>query len=481
MSALATRRIGARVVGRCARAGLALLAGGAFAAALAAPSIEVTPKEALEGERVVVRIAGLAPGENVTLHASRMWDRYPVGVEAYRGRASFAAAADGSIDTGTTPTAAGSSYDGADAAGLFWSMAPARRDASGAHRAATLGLGDPAALGSGEVLLELESAGRIVARAEAKLRVLGPGVSVREVREAGVVGVLAQGPSDQSRPAVLVLGGSEGGLFTARAIAPLLASHGYAVLGVGYFRGGETDLAPLPVSLEQVPLETLEVARRWLLAQPGVAANRLAVVGISKGAELALVAAATYPWVDAVAAFAPSHVVWEGVPVGRTGRGSGSSWTRAGRPLPFVPWSVAAEERGDRDRQVTGSSRLTDVHLESLAEAGAHVAPAAIAIERSRAAMLLVAGIDDAMWPSAHAAAQLHARLRAAGYARPVQLEYATTGHQVLGTGWAPTTAFQRTAGRLQGGAPALDAAAQARTWAALLAFLSAHLGGRAS
>ena len=172
---------------------------------------------------------------------------------------------------------------------------------------------------------------------------LGPGVAVREVREAGVVGVFAQGPADRPRPAIILLGGSEGGLFTARSIAPLLASRGCAVLGLGYFRGGESDLAPLPLSLEQVPLETLELGRRWLRAQPGVVANRLAIVGISKGAELALVAAASCPWVDAVAAFAPSHVVWEGIPARRKGRASGSSWTLAGRPLPYVPWSLTAE------------------------------------------------------------------------------------------------------------------------------------------
>lgn len=454
---------------------------GACALALAAASIEVAPPEAPEGERVVVRVSGLAPGERVTLHAARMWDRYPVGVEAFRGRATFVAGADGRIDTGTSEAAPGSSYDGVDASGLFWSMAPLRRDEAAARRAAALGLADPAMLAPGEVQLELESAGRIVARSKAKLTVAGAGVTIREVREAGLVGVLAQAPADRPRPAVLVLGGSEGGLFTARAIAPLLASRGYAVLGVGYFRGSEGDLGSLPVSLEQVPVEVLEAARRWLLAQPGVAPDRLAIVGVSKGAELALVAAAHFPWVDAVAAFAPSHVVWEGMPASRTGRGAGSSWTLAGRPLPFVPWSVAAEQRGEQVRLATGSSRLTDVHLESLAAAGADLAAAAIPIERSRAALLLVAGIDDAMWPSAHAVEQLHGRLRAAGHARPVQVAYAGTGHLVLGTGWAPTTAFQRSTGRLQGGNPALDAAAQARAWQALLAFLAAHLQGPAS
>ena len=302
-------------------------------------------------------------------------------------------------------------------------------------------------------------------------------MAVREVREGGVVGVYAAPAGSVRRPAVIVLGGSEGGLFTVRSMAPLLASHGYAVLGLGYFRGREPGLSTLPPTLEDIPLETLEAGRRWLLAQPGVVADRLALVGVSKGAELALLGAAAYTWIDAVAAFAPSHVVWEGIAPAPSTRGLRSSWTLAGRPLPFVPWSLPAEQRGDRIRLLTGSSRLTDAHLESLAEASDAIAPATIPVERSRAAMLLVAGIDDAMWPSAHAAGQIEARLARARPPRSAQVEYLATGHQVLGTGWAPTTAFQRGAGRLQGGNAALDAAAQAQGWTRLLAFLSRHLG----
>ena len=37
------------------------------------------------------------------------------------------------------------------------------------------------------------------------------------------------------RPAIIVLGGSEGGSYTARLMAPKLASHAYAFLGLPYF------------------------------------------------------------------------------------------------------------------------------------------------------------------------------------------------------------------------------------------------------
>ena len=67
-------------------------------------------------------------------------------------------------------------------------------------------------------------------------------------------------------------------------------------------------------------MEAIETAYSWLKQQPEIDAARLALVGVSKGAEFALVAATIYPWIDAVAAFAPSHVVWEGIPGERCAR-----------------------------------------------------------------------------------------------------------------------------------------------------------------
>ena len=122
-----TARAVDRPVTRLGRLALVVLGGVAAAGALAAPAIEVEPPEALEGQRVVVRLAGLAPGQPVTLHAARLFDRYPTGQEAYRGRATFVAGADGRIDTARDAPTAESSYAGVDPAGLFWSMAPLRR------------------------------------------------------------------------------------------------------------------------------------------------------------------------------------------------------------------------------------------------------------------------------------------------------------------------------------------------------------------
>jgi len=436
--------------------------------ASAAPKIEA-PDRVIEGEPLAVRITGLAAGQSVVLQATAAWDRYPAGIEPYRSRAIFRADQAGVVDLGRDAPQAGSSYTAADPAGMFWSMV--------ADRLATpQPPAEAGPLARGEVRLGLEIGGSIADRKTVHLTA-APGMVVREIREPGVTGVFATGGEGGRRPAVILLGGSEGGLFTARTMAPLLASLGYAVLGQGYFRGDEPDLGMLPPTLEHIPVETLAAARAWLARQPGVDVERLAVVGVSKGAEFALLAATIYPWIDAVAAFAPSHVVWEGIPPdGRPREPRASSWTKGGQPLAFVRWSYPAEERNTAIRKATGGSRLTEPHLESLAVHAADVAAARIPVERSAAALLLVGGLDDGMWPSAYAIEEIVAAVRATQPGQPVEIELSPTGHQVMGTGWEPTTTFNRPRGRLQGGSPELDARAQAASWAKLRRFLAEQL-----
>jgi dienelactone hydrolase len=331
-------------------------------------------------------------------------------------------------------------------------------------------------LSPGLVLIEAEVNGQVVARTEVRLRPAAAGVIVREVRDRNVTGVFAQSRTAGRQPAIIVLGGSEGGLFTARWAAPLLASRGYAVLGLGYFQGDEPALSALPINLENIRMETLEHARDWLARQPGVDANRVAVVGVSKGAEMALVSATLYPWVAAVGAFAPTHVIWEGIPPpDQPDRAAGSSWTYKGVPLPFVRWSRAAEQRINLVRTSTGSARLVEPHLESLVQFAGDIPAAVIPVERSRAAIFIAAGMDDGMWPAAYSAARLRERLGRRDPGLPAVFEIHPTGHLVLGSGWGPTTQFQKPRGRLQGGNAGLDAQAQLAIWPTFLTFLDEH------
>jgi hypothetical protein len=92
-------------------------------------------------------------------------------------------------------------------------------------------------------------------------------------------------PADarSSLPAVIVLGGSRGGLDERIASeAKALARRGYAALQLAYIA------APgLPTALHLIPLEYFKTARDWLSAQPLVDAGRIGIVGTSIGGMIA--------------------------------------------------------------------------------------------------------------------------------------------------------------------------------------------------
>lgn len=193
--------------------------------------------------------------------------------------------------------------------------------------------------------------------------------------------------ADDTKVAVLVLGGSEGGV-PERLAAPIIQA-GFPVLALPYFK------APgLPAELEKIPLEYFDEATTWLLQQPGNSAERLIVVGWSKGAELALLLASRDPRIERVVAIAPSSVVWAGILNDWT-QTPGSSWTAAGKELPHVPFRPSGPVEG-----------LLDLYTQSLAnrdDAGA----ANIPLERIRADVVLLSGAEDEIWPSAQMAATI--------------------------------------------------------------------------
>src|SRR5689334_18899481 len=132
-------------------------------------------------------------------------------------------------------------------------------------------------------------------------------------------------------PGVLAVGGSDGG--TPEYFLNLLIPEGFAVLALPYWGTPQTQLSML-----DIPLERVEAGLRWLREQPSVASGRLGVIGASRGGELALLLAATFPdLIGPVVAYTPSGVVWAGIDFSNPGT-AGSTWSYKGIPLPFCPY-----------------------------------------------------------------------------------------------------------------------------------------------
>jgi len=278
-------------------------------------SVAVQPGSSFAGQPVAIQITGLSPGELVNVEVSST-DAYGV---PWQASAAYRADPGGEVDLGTTAAISGS-YRGVSGMGLIWSMYPLRPDPQGYLWDGTTPL---------LFTLAVRAHGTQVASARFQ-RSFSPGPvgeSMESLAADGFVGEFWH----PARPApggvaVLVLGGSEGGL-PIPLLPALLAAAGYPALGVAYFAE-----PGLPQALSKIPLEYFATALRWLARQPGVDPARIAVLGVSRGSEAAQLLGVYYPaLVHAVIASVPSNVALCSYP-----GCAGPAWTLHGQALPFT-------------------------------------------------------------------------------------------------------------------------------------------------
>jgi dienelactone hydrolase len=384
----------------------------------------VAPSEVLHDADVAARVTGLEPGAAVDVQS----DFVTHGGTIWRSMSTLTADATGAADVPKS---------------FLWSMEKTKEIPS---TTSTLENEDRSI-----VTVTVLQQGKKLAEKRITLWKRAPGVLTAEIREPGVVGMFYAPYGKRALPGVIVLGGSEGGI--SREPAALLASHGYAALAVAYF-----GIAPLPEDLDRIPIETIDRAVAWLRAQPSVDAKRIAIWGGSKGAELALLAASHNPAIRAVVAVAPSSVVYQSITGGKQ---ESSSWTAGEQELPYARY-VSSEE-------FKKSKRLIDLYVPTLAAA---TAEAAIPVETINGPILLLAGKEDALWPSAEMAAQIEARAKRLGFRYPViNRAFDAAGHHVGRPPNRPTADSVRLGGTAEG-----IAAAQRESWRAMLEFLDRSL-----
>ena len=260
------------------------------------------------------------------------------------------------------------------------------------------------------------------------------------------------------RPAVLFLGGSEGGLQAGRTgMIRGLADSGFNVLYVCYFGCPGT-----PTKLVAVPLETFDRAIEFLRAQPTVDPDRIAVVGGSKGGEAALLVGTRDRTVKAVVAGMPSSVVWPGI--ARSGTLMQSSWTARGTGLAFLPYASGSFK----------TAGIFGLYNDALPALSQHP-DAVISVERIRARILLVCGEADTLWPSCQMTDQIRDRLKSKGRPAAIVLRYKDAGHAVLGIPVEKTSANYEALADFGGTADG-NAKARADSWPKIISFLKATL-----
>ena len=294
---------------------------------------------------------------------------------------------------------------------------------------------------------------------------------VTKVIDGGLVATLHLPREGGRHPAVIVLSGSGGGIAPANMFGEPLAASGFVTMCLAYFA-----MDGLPRNFSQIPLEYFEKAIGWLCAHPAVDAARVAVFGMSRGGEAALLVAATVPAIKAVVASVPSHVVWQGTnpdPTIKT-----SSFTRAGVELPYASLVV--------DRGGTTWREWFDVSLRTVPP------EAEIPVERINGPVLFVSGTLDGVWPCSEMADAAIDRLRRHRFAFPVDhARYEDAGHAILippyrvgpiENPWAADNYYQphwmkSVIGTLQlGGTSEGNRLARMDAWPRMLRFLREHL-----
>jgi dienelactone hydrolase len=420
--------------------------------------LDATPVRAPLDTELMVRLLGAPPGTQVTVTACAI----DAMGQQWQSAATFTADDHGTVDLRRDAARAGSSYAGVDPMGLIWSMRPA----GPANRRAARDR-----LAPQQLLISAVADGASPASAEVTRLFVPDGLTRTEVTVHGLVGVLYRPVGDQPLPAVLMLGGAEGGLHEDNAA--LLAAHGYVVLALAYY-----GMPGLPQTLTSIPVEYFGTALSYLTGRADVAAGRIAVHGGSKGGEAALLIGSIYPAVRAVVSIVGGGLVTQGISQDvETGslleilRTPVPNWTYQGRELPYLPNVVTP-------RMEAGVAAGGPVSLgwaaPDLSDAG-KVAEAAIPVERIAGPVLLISGADDQTYGPAfqEAAAQ---RLASAGHRYPFRhIVHEGAGHLIAAAPYRPTTqsVFPGPGVPFQyGGTPAADAAARLATWHETLRFL---------
>ncbi len=201
-----------------------------------------------------------------------------------------------------------------------------------------------------------------------------------------------------NQPLIVGLGGAEGGNSWARDVWATqrneFIAQGYAFLALGYF-----GMEGIPRELDRVALEGVHQAIIAAASDPRVNQNCIALIGGSKGAELALLLASEYPEIKAVVALAPGSAVFAALTIAM----NTPSFSLNGQPLEFVPvpWSATPA-------LIQGDLRAV---WEEMLKNETQMVKAAIPIEAINGPIFFVSATQDEYWPSAEMSRTMEQRL----------------------------------------------------------------------
>jgi dienelactone hydrolase len=424
--------------------------------------IEITPESSLADEPLEIKLAGFEPRQRVTLMASLSDD----AGERWQSHAVFNCDADGTVDLSQQKPVSGT-YNETDPMGLFWSMSPTSTKGAGLYMKANT---EPK-----KVTFTAEADGTAAVSREIERLYLATGTERISVDEDGILGTYFKPEAGGPRPAIIVMHGTANRVLEDRGA--LLASRGYAVLSLLYFGG-----KGLPGDFIKIPVEYFERSISWLSARPEVKEGGVALIGVSRGGEGALLAASKLERVSAVVSISGGGVVFEGLHKNPREGGPETPWTWRGNPVPFAKrkdsfsFTAKAIWSGMSKKPLSTLSTYIDGMKDKEA-----IKEAAIKAEDIKGPVLLVSGKEDRVWPSSKLSSIAAARLEENNHPYPYEhLDYDGAGHVVFLPYHPTTVGYTRVFSGMAlefGGSPEANARASADSWKKMLRFLEDALG----
>ncbi|XP_065694254.1 acyl-coenzyme A thioesterase 1-like isoform X9 [Patagioenas fasciata] len=329
-----------------------------------AVQVSVLPfSRCLFDEPVQICVAGLQPQQAVTLQATLLDE----SGELFQAHARYRAGSSGELDLSLSP-ALGGSYSGVEPMGLLWSL----QSKAPYKRLAKRNVLTPFCVDL-EVYEGHGDMSQLLGKCTNERWFLGEGVKRILIREGRLKATLFLPPGPGPFPGLIDLYGSGGGLVEYRA--SLLASRGFVTLALAYM--AFEDLPAMPEILE---LAYFEEAVNFLQKQPQVKDTGIGVLGLSKGADLALSMATFLPGIKAA--------------VSISGSGFNSFIPLQGNGFTIPPHPCDLGRMKINESGLVDFSDVLDDHRD----------PATwdcrIPMERSTAKFLFLSGEDDTNWKS---------------------------------------------------------------------------------
>ena len=236
----------------------------------------------------------------------------------------------------------------------------------------------------------------------------------------GFEGVLYSGDGTKNR-VMIVMSGSNGGMKLTKAEALFYQKNGIPALALALFKTKQTG-----EFLDRVPVEYVENAIKWLKEQDY---QNIGIDGMSKGSEMALLAASMFSEISCVIARVPSYFVSEGLSGKGKNKGpSGTScWSYKGEEIPYAPYNKRSFDilkmfREEKELHIIRFNRDKKVTPETV-----------IPVEKIEAPILLLSSKRDEVWPSYDSSLYIEKRLRENGFAYPVKhVAYESMSHAMI-------------------------------------------------